>query len=413
MPQEHRDLYDALVKYYKLDKDFFESYGKAYSLKRDREDKDKDEDPPAGSNQGLKKRKTSKDAKPSKDSKLKKIKTHEIKKSRGELGNTDETTNVMQLQWIDCSRKPERPPTPDSDWNTTKTIDFRPPQTWISKIAKAEKPPLIFDELISTSIDFLAYVMNNLKIENLTQEYLVGPAFNLLKGTYRSRVELKYHFEECYKVVTDRLYLNNPEGHEYTFNLSKPLPLIEDRGRQVVPVNSFINNDLEYLKGGSSSMKYMTSTTKTKDAKYDDIQGIEDMVPSYVSNKQSKHNVFSAKRIIVVTHVKVMKWYDYGYLEEIDVRREDQQLYKFRKVQKKLSNLERDVIFYLNVALRMSDISNMTLYTAYNNHQGIIYLDKLKRNRLMCSDELYKFCDGTLTSVRSVLHDIASSLRMD
>ncbi|GJZ76616.1 hypothetical protein Tco_0641288 [Tanacetum coccineum] len=28
-------------------------------------------------------------------------------------------------------------------------------------------------------------------------------------------------------------------------------------------------------------------------------------------------------------------------------------------------------------------------------------------------DELYKFCDGTLTSVRSVLHDIASSLRMD
>ncbi|GJT98149.1 hypothetical protein Tco_1093667 [Tanacetum coccineum] len=28
-------------------------------------------------------------------------------------------------------------------------------------------------------------------------------------------------------------------------------------------------------------------------------------------------------------------------------------------------------------------------------------------------DELYKFCDGTLTSVRIVLHDIASSLRMD
>ncbi|GKF94274.1 hypothetical protein Tco_0283974, partial [Tanacetum coccineum] len=67
------------------------------------------------------------------------------------------------------------------------------------RIAHAEKPPLTFDELMSTPIDFLAYVMNNLKIENLTQEYLVGPAFNLLKGTCRSRVELKYHFEECYK----------------------------------------------------------------------------------------------------------------------------------------------------------------------------------------------------------------------
>ncbi|GKB25063.1 hypothetical protein Tco_0864464 [Tanacetum coccineum] len=31
----------------------------------------------------------------------------------------------------------------------------------------------------------------------------------------------------------------------------------------------------------------------------------------------------------------------------------------------------------------------------------------------MRSDELYKFCDGTLTSVRWVLHDIANNLRMD
>ncbi|GKB94510.1 hypothetical protein Tco_0980647, partial [Tanacetum coccineum] len=58
-------------------------------------------------------------------------------------------------------------------------------------------------------------------------------------------------------------------------------------------------------------------------------------------------------------------------LEEIEVRREDQHLYKFREgnfprlnlhhiedmllllVQKKLSNLERDVIYDLNVALWM------------------------------------------------------------
>nr|GEY44785.1 hypothetical protein [Tanacetum cinerariifolium] len=61
---------------------------------------------------------------------------------------------------------------------------------------------------------------------------------------------------------------------------NKPLPLIEDRGRQVVPADYFINNDLEYLKGRSSSSKYATSTTRTKDAKYDNIKGIEDMVPT-------------------------------------------------------------------------------------------------------------------------------------
>ncbi|GKD65043.1 hypothetical protein Tco_1307151 [Tanacetum coccineum] len=84
-----------------------------------------------------------------------------------------------------------------------------------------------------------------------------------------------------------------------------------------------------------------------------------------------KHDVFSMKRIIVVTHVKVMKKYDYGYLEEIIVRREDQQLHKsveggFSRlnlrdikdmllllVQKKLSNLDKDDLYDLNVALRM------------------------------------------------------------
>ncbi|GJS31702.1 hypothetical protein Tco_0492322 [Tanacetum coccineum] len=261
--------------------------------------------------------------------------------------------------------------------------------------------------------------------------------------------------------VTDRLDCNNPEGKEYPFDLSKPLPLVEDRGRQVVHVDYFINNDLAYLRGGSLSRKYTTSTTKTKAAKYD-IPGIEDMVPS---NRVSKHDVYSTKRIIVVTKVKVKKWYDYGYLEEIEVRREDLKLYKFKEgdflrlhlrdiedmllllVQKKVSNLERYVICDLGVALQMftkrivilkrvehlqlgvesyqkklnitkpekfrSDISNRIPYTAYNNPQGIICEDKYKRNRLMRTDELYKFSDGTLTSVRAVLHDITSNLRMD
>ncbi|GKD88722.1 hypothetical protein Tco_1364229 [Tanacetum coccineum] len=61
---EDRDCYYSLKKSYDLDKDFF-SYD-VYSLKRGQKDenKDKDEDPSAGSDRGLKKRKTSKDAEP-------------------------------------------------------------------------------------------------------------------------------------------------------------------------------------------------------------------------------------------------------------------------------------------------------------------------------------------------------------
>ncbi|GJU96015.1 hypothetical protein Tco_1320771 [Tanacetum coccineum] len=125
-----------------------------------------------------------------------------------------------------------------------------------------------------------------------------------------------------------------------------------------------------------------------------------------------------------------MKWYDYGYLEEIKVQREEQKLYKFKEgdfprlylndiedmllllVQKKLSNLQRDVLFDLGVALRMftrrivilkrvedlqlgvesyqkklnitkpeifrSDISNKTPYTL---HQQILKMHYLPKRR--------------------------------
>ncbi|GKD58823.1 hypothetical protein Tco_1296332, partial [Tanacetum coccineum] len=258
----------------------------------------------------------------------------------GNLGNTKDQPNVEEASKHDWFKKLERPPTPDPDWNTRKSIDFRPPQTWISRIAQAEKPPLTFDELMSTLIDFSKYVMHNLKIDNLTQQHLVGPTFNMLKGTCKSRVELEYHFKEY-------------------------------RGRQVVPADYFFNN-LEYLKGGSSSKKYMTFTTKTKASKYDNVQGIEDMVPMLWSPMKvayDRHAVWGTSHW--VTRVKVMNWYDYGYLEKIKVRREDQQLYKFKEcdftrlnlhdiedmllllVQKKLSNLDRDVMYDFGVALQM------------------------------------------------------------
>ncbi|GJR52726.1 hypothetical protein Tco_1403247 [Tanacetum coccineum] len=198
-------------------------------------------------------------------------------------------------------------------------------------MAKIGKPPTTFIELMSTPIDFSAYVLHNLKIENLTQEHLVGPAFNLLKRTCKSLVELEFHFEKCYKAITNKLDWHNSEGHEYPFDLSKPLPLIEDQGRQVVLANYFFINDLEYLKSGSSSGKYITSITKTKATNYDNIEGIEDIVQTFWSPVKSSHDVFSTKRIIAVTHINVVKKYDYGYLDEIIVRREDHKLYKFNE----------------------------------------------------------------------------------
>ncbi|GJU68560.1 hypothetical protein Tco_1254819 [Tanacetum coccineum] len=70
----------------------------------------------------------------------------------------------------------------DPDWNTVKRIDDAQEQPWFKEKANDVVPPLMFDELISTPIDFSALAMNCLGLTTLTREVLVGPVFNLLKG---------------------------------------------------------------------------------------------------------------------------------------------------------------------------------------------------------------------------------------
>nr|GFD12700.1 hypothetical protein [Tanacetum cinerariifolium] len=71
-------------------------------------------------------------------------------------------------------------------------------------------------------------------------------------GLCTSLTEIEYHLEEVYKATPDQLDWVNPEGQQYPHNLLQPLPLIQDnRGRRVIPFEHFINNDLEYLRGGT------------------------------------------------------------------------------------------------------------------------------------------------------------------
>nr|GEU71045.1 hypothetical protein [Tanacetum cinerariifolium] len=87
--------------------------------------------------------------------------------------------------------------------------------------------------------------------------------------------------QECNRIksLTRVTMMNNPlTRRPYPFDLNKPLSLIRDhRGRQVIPQDFFVNNDLEYLKGGDLSRQYSTSVTKTKAAIYE-IKWIEDLV---------------------------------------------------------------------------------------------------------------------------------------
>ncbi|GKE48895.1 hypothetical protein Tco_1480153 [Tanacetum coccineum] len=374
-------------------------------------------------------------------------------------------------------------------------IQEGPSQSWLMDLtASTSKDKLFkdFDELMSTLIDFSSF-FNRLKIDNLTQEILLGPGFKLLKGTRTNYVELEYDFEECYKALSEKLDWDNLEGGDYPFDLSKPLPLVMSRRRQIVPVEYFINNDIKYLQGGVSTMTYTTSTTKTKAAKYD-LPGIKDMVPNiwrpikvacdqyalwgisqwrdqrksfyaYARGKKSRGDVYSTKHILAVTHVKVMRKHGYGYLEKIVVRRADNILYKFNEgdfprlrinvikdmlilvAHNRLTNLSGEDVVDFAIALKMftrslviqkrvedlqlgvesfqkkinvtkhdttrPDLKKRHPYTPYKDPQGFIYVDSFERNRLMLTDELYKFSDGTLTKLLTSLKDITNNINMD
>ncbi|GKD23372.1 hypothetical protein Tco_1225075 [Tanacetum coccineum] len=105
--------------------------------------------------------------------------------------------------------------------------------------------------------------------------------------------------------------------------------------------------------------------------------------------------IYSRHRIIAVTSLKIMEFFGYKHLEEITVRRQDDQLYRFRE-----GDFKR---------LRHQDIEDMLLLLV----QGIIYQDDMDINHLMRTDELHKFSDGTLNHVRVALNNIATGIQME
>ncbi|GJR02873.1 hypothetical protein Tco_0525857 [Tanacetum coccineum] len=184
---DHLDTRLGLKKSYDIDMTIFSTYGKVYSLKRSR--RDKDEDPFAGSDQGLKKRKTGKDATPA-----------TCPKAKESQSGSSKDLDMPQDQ-EDNLGKDDEEPKEKLHLNVTGQN-----QSWLMTLASsAEKPSKTFDELMSTPIDFSVFIMNGLKINNLTQETLLRPAFRLLKSTYSNYAELEYDFEECYKALSEKL----------------------------------------------------------------------------------------------------------------------------------------------------------------------------------------------------------------
>ncbi|GKE46830.1 hypothetical protein Tco_1478088 [Tanacetum coccineum] len=285
--------------------------------KHDDDEDDDDEDPPAGSNQGkqTKRRRTkysesSKKPSTTKETPKGKASSKGSKTSKSALAKepVEEPIAEVVIDDADWFKQSSRPPTPNLEWNKRHVVLDQPEQPWFNQMVSATKDPLIFDYLMATPIDFSKYVLNRLKIDNLTQDIMLGPVYNLLKGTCSSSIELEYHFQECFNALTDRLDWNNSEGDRYPFDLSKPLPLQGHPSHLTVAADYFFNNDLEYLKS-SDLERTPTKVGYDKDA----LKGIKHwgerrkLWHRSQLNKFSKHNVYSTKKILRVKSVSVNK----------------------------------------------------------------------------------------------------------
>nr|GFA10691.1 hypothetical protein [Tanacetum cinerariifolium] len=321
---------------------------------------------------------------------------------------TDDQPIVQSSQHPEWFSQPQKPPTLDRDWNKTLPAVHGSIQLWISELAKQADSRTSFNELLHTPLDISNFIMNQLKVDTLTPELLAGPTYELMKGSCKSLIELEYHLEEVYKATTDQLDWVNPEGQQYPYNLLQPLSLIpNNRGRRVIPFAHFINNDLEYLRGDlvPSTMWIQEPIDYDKHA----LWGVShwgrkrQQFYGFTVNRESARDVYSKRKIVAVTELKIMKWHSYKHLDWITRCVEDLQL-GVESYQKRLNLTKPDTY--------RSNLKRREAYTAYSNPRGFIYQNKDKKNRLMQIDELHKFSDGTLNDVRTALDDRLKGIRM-
>nr|GEU75233.1 hypothetical protein [Tanacetum cinerariifolium] len=327
---EKKNLYKALVDAYECDKLILDTFRDTVTLKRRRDDEDKDEETSTGSNRGSKRRRAGKEPESTRAPKEKTSKTSD-KSTEGskshhktasesapveepmhttqdleeptpqefETGTTDDQPVKEASQHPHWFQKQAKPPTPDRAWSKTLPATHGRIQVWISNLAKKADSRTSFNELMDTPVDFSAFMMNQLKVDTLTPELLVGLTYELMKGSCKSLVDFEFFLEEVYKAITDQLDWNNPEGQQY------PHDMLKVKYRLALTNMLFGESRIRGANVNSSM--------------------------AFSVNRESARDVYSKRRIIAITEIQIVKWHNYKHLDWITVRRDDDKIYKFKE----------------------------------------------------------------------------------
>ncbi|GKA85838.1 hypothetical protein Tco_0807492 [Tanacetum coccineum] len=286
----------------------------------------------------------------------------------GHVSDLEDTDNahipkVSTTTWFKPIPEGERPATPEPEW-TIPLNDFPEPENnWANTYATTYQVPTE-NKLQRKTYDigsFIKWFCRRTGKKKLCKADLEGPAFNLVKAFHKNNVFLQYQMDECHKLLTNKVDLDNPEGHQILRNIYEPLPLGGLPGQVTIQPQFFFNKDLDYLLTGDKERKIALSISKLKAARYLDF-GLEELVPSLWVESEREYDISAAYGI---THcVKVFEKYGYNYLREIILRRAeiilrraDYQEYKIsEKDFKNLHPNDFEDLFLLNISCKVNHL---------------------------------------------------------
>ncbi|GJX47003.1 hypothetical protein Tco_0272193 [Tanacetum coccineum] len=176
------------------------------------------------------------------------------KQDEGNDSDMEDTDNahipkVSTTTWFKPIPESERPATPEPEW-TIPPNDFPEPEhNWANAYATTFKVPEE-NKLQRKTYDigsFIKWFCRRTGKKKLCKADLEGPAFNLVKAFHKNSVFLQYQMDECHKLLTNKVDLSNPEGHQILRNIYEPLPLGGPPGQVTIQPQFFFNKDLDYL----------------------------------------------------------------------------------------------------------------------------------------------------------------------
>ncbi|GJZ39044.1 hypothetical protein Tco_0585607, partial [Tanacetum coccineum] len=314
------------------------------------------------------------------------------KQDEGHVSDLEDTDNahipkVTAATWFKPIPEDERPATPEPEW-TIPPNDFPEPENnWANAYATTYQVPAK-NKLQRKTYDigsFIQWFCRRTGKKKLCKADLEGPAFNLVKAFHKNSVFLQFQMDECHKLLTNKVDLVNPEGHQILRNIYEPLPL-----------------------GGPPG--------QLKAARYLDF-GLEELVPSLWVESERDYDISAAYGI---THwwFRRKEFYINKHSEPYISVKQSRSDAILSLDQNRVGDLQLGIESYqtkINLERPNWDAADYYFkedYTIVPKPRAVVYRDKNDQRKLMRLNELHKFSDGTLTRVMEKLDHMVKDFHL-